>query len=56
MNASIHNVESVKLAVVWQQEMDNGTNVFVRRLIVIDKKGNEIELTLFADSPEKLKV
>jgi catechol-2,3-dioxygenase len=50
--ASLHDVTEVKYGKIV--ELDVGFESYSRTLYVRDRDGNAIELSLFADKPEKL--
>tara|TARA_Y100000361_G_C10974870_1_gene245912 strand:- start:304 stop:477 length:174 start_codon:yes stop_codon:yes gene_type:complete len=53
MNMSIHNVKEIKL----NASKDLGqTSSFIRKLTIIDEKGNDFEINLFADNFNNLTI
>lgn len=51
MNMSIHNVTDVRI-----EETRDIKSFCTRTLVIRDAKGNQYEITLFADDAEKLEV
>ena len=53
MNVSIHNIKEIKL----NASKDLGeTYSFTRKLTIIDEKGNDFEINLFADNFNNLTI
>ena len=51
----LHRVTTLELTQTVSSEISSGT-YWRRKLIIIDDKGNKIEITLFADSKEPLEI
>lgn len=53
ISQTIHRVESFKVADI-KESTASDDKFYTRKIIVIDNKGNQLELTMFSDDKETL--
>ena len=51
---TIHNVTSFKVSDIEENETNRNNKFYTREIIVEDKDGNYIELTMFSDDKDSL--
>ena len=51
---NIHNVASFKITDIRGNKVRDDDTFYTRKIIVTDKKGNEIELTMFSNDKDTL--
>lgn len=53
ISQTIHRVESFKVTDI-KENTANNDKFYTRKIIVIDNKGNQLELTMFSDDKDTL--
>lgn len=56
MNVSIHQVKSIKIEEIQENETSNGERFYVRDIIITTAENQRIEIRLFSDNNQSIEV